>query len=406
MRISTAQIFRGGIEAIQRGQKDVSRTQLQLSTGRRVLSPSDDPSGAVQTLQFRSGVEKVEQYQRNGQLLEQRLRYSETIISSMSDGLQRVRVLALQGNNSSQTTETRGYMAGEIRDIRDSLLELANSRDANGEYIFAGVKSQTEPFIQTADGNVEYKGADTQRKLQISAVRQVQAGNPGDQVLIDIPNGNGTFFVEPKGKVDPEDGPNTGTGVIDAGTVVDRQAWEPGEYTIRFLDSGDTLQYDVIDSGGNSVLDDGPQEYLSGATISFNGVQTKITGQPQADDQFTLATSEDQSLFTTYTRLADALANLDGAELNNAINRALVDLDQGLQNLLDIRADLGTRMQAVDNQDRINEDQLLQMRSTLSQIEDLDYAEAISRFSLQQTALQAAQQTYVQVQRLSLFNYL
>ena len=397
MRISTAQIFRGGIEAIQRGQKDLSRTQLQLSTGRRVLSPSDDPSGAVQILQFRSGVEKVEQYQRNGQLLEQRLRYSETILNSMSEGLQRVRVLALQGNNSSQTTETRGYMAGEIRDIRDALLDLANSRDANGEYIFAGIKSQTEPFIQNAYGEVSYAGADTQRKLQISAVRQVQAGNPGDQVLMNIPNGNGTFVVEANAT-------NTGTGVIDAGTVVDRQAWIPDEYTIEFSNAGGVLQYEVRDGADALVL--GPQEYLSGATISFNGVQTKITGQPQADDQFTLAESQEQSLFKTYSRLADALANLDGAELNNAINRALVDLDQGLQNLLDIRADLGTRMQAVDNQDRINEDQLLQMRSTLSEIEDLDYAEAISRFSLQQTALQAAQQTYVQVQRLSLFNFL
>ena len=397
MRISTAQIFQGGIEAIQRGQKDLSRTQLQLSTGRRVLSPSDDPSGAVQTLQFRSGIEKVEQYQRNGQLLEQRLRYSETILNSMGEGLQRVRVLALQGNNSSQTTETRGYMAGEIRDIRDALLELANSRDANGEYIFAGNKSQTEPFIQDAEGKVSYEGAETQRKLQISAVRQVQAGNPGDQVLMNIPNGNGTFVVEANAT-------NTGTGVIDAGTVVDRQAWIPDEYTIEFSNAGGVLQYEVRDGADALVL--GPQEYLSGATISFNGVQTKITGQPQAGDQFTLETSGPQSLFATYSSLADALANLDGAELNNAINRALVDLDQGLQNLLDTRADLGTRMQAVDNQDRINEDQLLQMRSTLSEIEDLDYAEAISRFSLQQTALQAAQQTYVQVQRLSLFNFL
>jgi len=308
-----------------------------------------------------------------------------------------VRVLALQGNNSSQTTETRGYMAGEIRDIRDALLELANSRDANGEYIFAGNKSQTEPFIQDAEGKVSYEGAETQRKLQISAVRQVQAGNPGDQVLMNIPNGNGTFVVEANAT-------NTGTGVIDAGTVVDRQAWIPDEYTIEFSNAGGVLQYEVRDGADALVL--GPQEYLSGATISFNGVQTKITGQPQAGDQFTLETSGPQSLFATYSSLADALANLDGAELNNAINRALVDLDQGLQNLLDTRADLGTRMQAVDNQDRINEDQLLQMRSTLSEIEDLDYAEAISRFSLQQTALQAAQQTYVQVQRLSLFNFL
>jgi flagellar hook-associated protein 3 FlgL len=85
---------------------------------------------------------------------------------------------------------------------------------------------------------------------------------------------------------------------------------------------------------------------------------------------------------------------------------ALGDLDQALGRLLETRTSLGARMNTVETQSRINEDQLLQVRTALSEIQDLDYAEAISRFNLQQTALQAAQQTFVQVQRLSLFNFM
>lgn len=496
-RISTTQIYRSGIEAIQRQQKQINQTQLQMSTGRRVLQPSDDPSGSVQIMQFRTEVSKVQQYQRNGALAEQRLRYSETILDSVGEGWQQVRQLALQGNNASQTNETRGYMAREIRETVKELFELANTRDANGEFIFAGNQSQTKPFIQNAGPPVSYDfvASDEQRSVQISAVRQVKLGESGSRLFMNIPDGNGTFAAV-------DDPANQGTGVVSQTEVINTADWTAGSgsYQLRFLappllddvtgftagditvsgdsiESGftielnaaaaeyrilspegnelqafapvpapaagittisyggvgvavdalplvanariqivpdaDSLQYQLADSSDPlNLVDIGvPQTYSPGSAIEFNGARIAIQGQPEPGDRFTIRSSEDKSLFSTYMDLADALdagaSNpADRARLNNAVNRALLDLDQSQAVLLDARAELGSRMQAVDNQNQINEDQLLQMRSTLSEIEDLDYAEAISRFSLQQTALQAAQQSYIQVQRLSLFNYL
>lgn len=496
MRISSFQVFRSGIEAIQRNQQEINHTQLQLGSGRRILTPSDDPSGAVQTLKFRTEISRVEQYQRNGVLAEQRLRYSESILNSVGDGWQRVRQLALQGSNASQTQETRSYMAREIRETLDELLQLANTRDANGEYIFAGNQSETKPFVKQAGPPVQYGfvGSSDQRSVQISAVRQVQLGESGARLFMNIPDGNGTFAVK--------DAPNNqGSGVISQSDVISASAWEggTGNYQLRFVapaelngasgfspedvtvspsniergftialnDDADeyrilapdgtelvqlspvpadgdgvttityagvdvniavpmvanaeirigpdrnALQYQLIDSSDplNWVEIGSPQPFSSGAAIEFNGARIAIQGQPEPGDVFTIRSSENKSLFSTYLELADALETgvsnpAETARLNNAINRALGDLDQAQAVLLDARAELGSRMQAVENQYRIGEDQLLQMRSTLSEIEDLDYAEAISRFSLQQTTLQAAQQTYVQVQRLSLFNYL
>lgn len=311
MRVSTTQVFQNGLDSIQRSQQELSRTQLQLGSGQRILSPSDDPSGAVQSLQLTGAVEKLEQYERNSLSLQQRLGASETVVSSAVDGLQRVRELVVQGNNGSQTNETRAMIAGEIRQARDELVQLANSQDANGEYLFAGLSSWTQPFEVDGDGNVNYQGDDGQRSVQISPARTVPLGDSGERVFVDIPNSEG----------------------------------------------------------------------------------------------------DQQPLFDTYARIVEALETpvTDQAgreDLNGAMARGLGDLDRALGHLLEVRTDLGGRMNTAETQSRINEDQLLQVRTALSEIRDLDYAEAISRFNLQQTALQAAQQTFVQVQRLSLFNFL
>lgn len=402
MRVSTTQIFRNGITAIQNNQLDLTRTQLQLSSGKRMLSPADDPTGAVQALQFRSGVEKTQQYQRNSDMLEHRLQLSEGTLAAVVEGLQRVRELAIAGNNGTQSNETRRYLAGEIRHALDELLQLANTRDANGEYIYAGHSSLTQAFSLGAGGVVSYNGDDGQRQLQISPVRQVAIGDSGQRVFMDIPDGNGTFAAH-------DDPANTGGGVIDAGTVVDFAAWVPDDYTISFDEVDGELVYQVTDGGGATIL--GPVPFGEGEAIRFSGVETRILGTPRAGDSFSLRPSQNQDLFTTYRQLAEALEapvtnEASRARLNNAVNRALVELDQGLERVLEVRASLGARLQTVDSQRSVNEDVLLQLRTMLSNVEDLDYAEAISRFNLQQVALQAAQQTYVQVQRLSLFNFL
>jgi len=316
MRVSTSQVFRNGVESIQRSQQDLSRTQLQLGSGKRILSPSDDPSGAVQSLQLTSAAGKLEQYERNALSVTQRLRSTETVLTSVVDGLQRVRELVVQGNNGSQTNETRAMIAGEIAQVREELLQLANSQDANGEYLFAGLSSWTQPFeVVDANGKVGYEGGDGSRSVQISAVRYVPVGDPGRSV----------FSVTPPSEDDPEP-------------------------PLLF-----ELYADIV-----SVLKNGP----------------------------------------------DADGDSEGESFHGAMGQALGDLDLALGRLLETRTSLGARMNTVETQSRVNEDQLLQVKTALSEIQDLDYAEAISRFNLQQTALQAAQQTFVQVQRLSLFNFL
>jgi flagellar hook-associated protein 3 FlgL len=118
-----------------------------------------------------------------------------------------------------------------------------------------------------------------------------------------------------------------------------------------------------------------------------------------------------QDLFTTLQNIVDDLQETGSSPaelsaLNNAMARAIENLDQAQGNVLEVRADVGVRLSLLDSQRNINESFNLQLQSTLSDVQDLDYAEAISRFNLELTALQAAQQAYVKMQGLSLFNYL
>jgi flagellar hook-associated protein 3 FlgL len=398
MRVSTSQIFRQGVDSIQSQQAAASKTSLQMASGKRILVPSDDPAGAVQVLELRSAIETTQQYQKNALLAEARLNREESLLEGAGTNLLRVRELAVQGNNDTLSAQDRGFIAAELRQRLDELLTLANSRDANGEYIFAGTRSHTEPFAPAGAGGFSYSGDDRQRLLQISASRRVGISDSGQDVFMAIPNGNGAFVAQ-------DDPVNTGTGIIDPGSVNDPSAYVPDTYTISFTAPD---AYEVRDSGGTLVAGG---VYTPGASIGFNGIQTHIKGEPQTGDVFTIAPSASQDVFSTYQNLIDALENpggtaADKARFHNAMNRALTDLDQAQERFLDIRAGVGGRLNTLDTQREINEGAVVSLETTLSEIQDLDYAEAISRLKSQLAGLQAAQQTYIQFQRLSLFDYL
>jgi flagellar hook-associated protein 3 FlgL len=401
MRVSTSEIYRQGVNSILDGQSKVGKTQLQISSGKRILSPSDDPSGAVQTLELSTALAVNSQFQRNNDIAIQKLGAEENTLNSVVNNLQRVRELVIQGNNDSQTGETRRYIASEIRQLFDEMLGLSNARDANGEYIFAGFRSETQPYVLDASGNVTYQGDDGQRFVQISPVRQVAIGDPGTEVFNNILSGNGVFTTAATDT-------NAGNGIMSTGEVVDLPTWQANSdtYTITFT-APDTY---VIT--GTLGYNSGPQTYASGSDISFQGAQVSIEGTPAAGDTFTVASSTNQSIFETYQDLIGAL-ELGGSNnpaqnalVHTRLNQALENLDQDLENISRIRSGIGARMNALDNQSEINSGLQLQLQTVKSSIEDLDYAEAIGRFQLQMTGLEAAQQTYVQIQGLSLFNFL
>jgi len=402
MRISTGQIQLQGIAAVLEQQAQLTKTQLQLSTGKRVLTPADDPAAASLGLELNQTLAVTQQYQTNADSAKTRLGNEEVVLDSVTALLQNVRTLAVQANNATLGAENRAAIAAEVRQRVEELLGYANSRDGNGEYLFAGHQGQTQPFASTVGGTFTYSGDQGQRYLQIGPTRQLAVGDSGTEVFQAVRNGNGTFVTN-------YNAGNSGSGVINPGTV--SGTFAPDTYTLAFTQvlSTDPITYTVTRASDSATVASG--SYTSGAAISFAGVQTSVSGTPANGDTFTVTPSANQDIFTTLQNLANALTaptSAAGAQakLNNNINRALTDIDQALGNILEVRAQVGTRLNAIDAQKDLNSAFVLEVQKTLASVQDIDYAEAASRLNSQLVALQAAQQTYVKVQGLSLFDYL
>lgn len=397
MRVSTQGAYLSGLRAIQRLQEALDLTQRQVSAGRRILKPSDDPIAASRALEYREALSRLEQFDRNATIATNRLSQEEAALGSVNNVLQRVRELALQANNSTQSNETRALIAVEMREQLDYLVQLANQKDGNGNYLFAGNLEDVEPVTRMG-ANFAYNGDQGQRLIRIGDGREVADSDPGSDVFFKIRAGNGSFTVAPVSGI-------VGTGVVGQGVVVDPTAWDQGTYTVRFIDPDN---YEILDSGGAVI---GGGAYQSGDRIAFAGIEFALSGAPGANDEFAVRPSPYQDVFTSIERLASAIeqpvtGDVTRAAMNNGINAGLQNIDQAIGNVLNIRTKIGSRLAVIENQVDSNSALKLTIQQTLAGIEDLDYAEAISRLSQQVTTLEAAQQSFVRTQQLTLFNYL
>ncbi len=397
-RVSTSLVFKQGIDNILFAQSRMFKTQNELATGKRIVTPSDDPAGQVQAMAIQEALDTQTQYASNSNLAQGRLEVTESTLNSVTDSIQRIRELLIQANNDSNTNEDRVIIAQEVREQLQHVLDLANTTDANDEYIFAGTRTQSEPFARANPGFV-YNGDDQQRFVQISDSQQIPVNDPGSDVFMDILNGNATYFVADLAA-------NTGSGIIDPGSVLDLSQWIPDTYTLTFLTP---TTYEIRDSAAALVT---AGNYTDGEAINFLGIEISVSGIPDMADEFTIASSVNQNLFQTYQNIIDTLESTSttppnaNTDLHNSLNRELQNLDQALDTIIRTQTSVGARRRTLDVQSAINDDFLVNYRTTLSEIQDLDYAEAIGRFQLQSVTLEAAQQTFVDISRLSLFNFL
>lgn len=397
MRVSTSGMFAAGQSAMLRLQEALDFTQRQISSGRRILTPSDDPIAASRALDIRESIGRLEQFDRNANIATNRLSQEESALGSVNNVLQRVRELALQANNATQSNESRKLIAIEMRQLQDQLVQIANQKDGNGSHLFSGNQEDTTPVTRSG-ASYTYNGDQGQRYIQIGEGRQVADGDSGDAVFFNIRNGNGTFSTAPLAT-------NTGTGVLGAGSLVDPTAWDQDQYTVRFIDQDN---FEVLDSSAALVS---AGTFQPGETLAFRGIEFSIDGQPEGGDEFSVGPSQYQDVFSMVDSIASVLEQGSGspaslANLNSTVNAGLQNIDQAIGNVLDVRIQVGSRLAAIENQVDSNGAFVLTYRETLAGIEDLDYAEALSRLSLEVTTLQAAQQSFVRTQSLSLFNYL
>ncbi len=399
MRISTSLYFQQAVQDIQGNLSQIADLQAQIGSGKKLLRPSDAPTEAARSVDLNQAISRLDQFERNRGFANQQLGLVDATLTSVNNTLQRVRDLTIQANSSAQTDETRSIIKTEIEQRLAELLDYANTRDGNGEYLFAGGKGKTQPFTLTSTGAV-YNGDQTNLNLQISANRALDVNESGYEVFQKIRNGNGSFATD----INPA---NNGSGIINEGSVTDNALFQAHDYRVVF--TSDTT-FDVIDdTTSTTVLS--AQPYAEGTSINFSGIEIAISGAPQAGDAFNVNASRHQDIFKTMSNLINTLSisptdQSKEARLQQGLQVALGDIDQALGNIIDIRTSVGTRQNSLDSADTESASARLVLQQTLSEVEDVDLAEAISQLTFEINTLEAVQATFSRVQNLNLFNFL
>src|ERR1700722_15328735 len=300
MRISTSMLNQNAVNSIMQDELQLAQTQNQLSTGKSVNTPADNPVAMVKLLQLNNTNSQYQQYVSNGQAANTNLSLEEQALSTSTTTLQSIRDLVVQANSGTNNASDLKDIATQISALESQLQGTANSQNAQGQYLFSGFSGNTQPFVRGSSGAISYVGDSGSSSVAINGGTSVQTGDPGSSVFMNIPAGNGTFTTAASSA-------NTGTGVVDAGSVQDAANWVPGQYTITF--SSPTAYSVSLTGGSANPIATGTYDSTQGGEVAFNGVQVGVTGAPAAGDTFTVSPSTKQSVFNTLDNLVSSLNN-------------------------------------------------------------------------------------------------
>lgn len=407
-RISTNQIFDRSIQGIIDNQGDLSDLQQQLSTGKKLLRPSDDPVGAAQVVRLTEELEKITQYKRNNDLLKNSLEQEEVVLSNINDALNRARVLMIQAGNGVYDDSDRQAIGIEMGEIRDEVFALMNSQNANGEYIFAGYQSQSPAFSfdPSSTGNkYNFQGDDGVNQIRVSDAQTIQSNSSGKSIFEDV-------LARLTSSI------SGSAGATSASVEVAQQAGfdlfhernydavtaANNNYQITVIGGGSQVQIDNVGLGTTVAT----LNFTSGQPFTFNGLEFNITAPVGATVDFQLDPPEKKNMAETLNDFFGALndENLSEGNFQLAISDALVGIDNGLKSLGNAQSALGGRLNVAESVFESSLDLEIANKAARSAIEDVDYAQAVSELSKQETALQAAQATFARVTGLSLFNFI
>jgi flagellar hook-associated protein 3 FlgL len=396
MRIASSTFYQQAVSSIDQNETQLSTVQEQMGSGLQFQTASQNPVAAGQVLGVNQSIADVANWQSNATSLGNSLGLENSTLTSVNTALQQIKTLALQANSGTVSSSDRQQIAQEMQQQYNSIVQLANTQDSSGNYIFGGTQSGSAPFTQTA-GGANYNGNSIVDMLSLGPTSEIAAADPGDAVFMQVAPGSGTVDVSAASG-------NTGTGSVTAATISSPGQYNSGSYTVQFSGS----QYQVLDSGNNLV---GSGTYTAGNAIQFAGVSLTLSGTPASGDSFSVSPAQKQSLFGSIQSLINVVANPGSGGAQQAHNQTalyggLQSLSAAQTQITNVLAGVGARQQAVTTATSQLQSRATQLQSTLTGLQDLDYAQATAQFSQYQTTLQAAEQSYVQIQGLSLFNYI
>jgi len=420
LRVTTQQQYLNSIDNMQRSNVSLDKLQQQVSTGKRMLQPSDDPVAAAQVIKLERELAQYEKYDLNIKVTDRRLTLQESVMSSMRTSLDRINELVIQGSTGTLTDSDRGSIAVSLRSETEFMAGLMNTQDSQGEYIFAGSLGNTKPYQLQSDGSYEYQGDDGQRKIQVSNDLFIPSNDSGEYLFEAVSSDlvttiKGTYASEAVV-------PTPLVSNVNFETLVDQELYTSltqglGDITV-VVAAGPTIT--MTDSNGDPVKDkDGiditARVVPASGEIKVMGMTFDVTAPTAAfagEDTLVLHTEPEQKnildIALDYATalekpLADQQARDDFAA---ATVKVFGQWEQASERNIESTTKLGSRLAFMEQVKSNNLDFTLFAETSLSSIQDVDMPEAISKFKLEEITLEASQAVFGRLSALSLFDHI
>ncbi len=400
MRLSSANAYDNALQNLYARQSELTGQQEKLTSGKNVNRVSDDPTGAAQAERALTRLSRIASDNRALEVQRSAITLAESTLGDATSVVQRLRELTVSAGNGAYSASDRSSIAKEMTGLREQLFAMANSQDSNGTPLFGGLGSASAPFSDSASG-VSFNGVAGQ---QAGADVGLPTAMDGQAVWMNVRSGNGSFNLATATT-------NTGSLWTNTGQVLNPTALTGHDYSVTFTVApgvGGATTYSVQDNTTANPALPTNQPYVPGQAITFDGLSLVASGTPANGDAVLVSPSTTTNMFKVIDDAIAAIGNstATSSQRAQATGLALTQIDTGMNQLQAARSQAGQWLNRADTIQSAQEGRTIQLQAEKSRAEELDMVKGISDFTRIQTGYQAALQSYAQVQKLSLFNFI
>jgi len=410
LRTASANTYDNAIRNITSRQSALSALQENLTSGKQVNRPSDDPTGAANAERALTRISRVATDQRALESQRNAIAMAESTLGDANATLSQFRTLVVSAGNGVNSGAERKTIAKELQGLRDQLFSLANQKDTNGLPLFGALNSALTPFVGPQATAPDYTFNGLPGQVASNTV-SIPFALDGDSAFMHQPARDGVYNVTVSSI------PTSRTLTTDNVAVTSSSLVSGASYQIAItgVDTTTTpgttvVTYDLTDTTTGTTTSQTAPGYASTQTASIAvtgmaGLSLNINGTPAVGDTITVNPSA-----SVFSVLDNAIKNISSAANNNdatqAVSQALHNIDIGIERVSAVRGQAGDLLNRADRISSNQEARKVQLEADRSRAEDMDMISGISKFQNQQTGFSAALQSYAQVQKLSLFNFI
>lgn len=425
MQISSKLFNQQQLKQFSSTTEELQDIQNKISTGQNILKASDDPVGAVELSGLDVVKKQIEQYERNVTSASNRLSLLDKNLENLSSIMIRTQELIIQASSDTLGATDRESIALEVDEMKKEIMNIGNTQDANGSFLFSGFKTKQQPFTEDLSGKIIYNGDRGISSLSISESRMMKTTLDGGTLFQAIKDKNGNSISLFTMIEDISNSIRTATGGVE--TV---QATGKAELTFQNLNPG-SWSFDLTGNLGTKTITaeitgEDPSEFVEQINLSSVGIVASInedgktitlsdtTNGPMKIENLSIyginsAQKEPSSFFNVQPidGAGNNIGKLQKLYDNNQLPSKQIDNVQSTQlHIANKIGEVGARTNSLTRQSDALANRRLAVERDVSELKEADLAALVTELQSKMTSMQASQQSFVKISQLNLFDYL